>query len=76
MSEINVGTRVRLIPSGWTDTGNGELPAYVKKSVDGEVEYVNEKTGVFRVGYTAKGDRCHETFKLALVDSDRIRILG
>lgn len=76
MSEIAVGTRVRLIPSGWTDGGLNELPAYMTKSVEGVVEYVNEKTGTFRVGYTAKGDRHHETFRLPLISSDRIRILG
>lgn len=68
---IEVGTKVRILPAGWSDTKEAGIPRHV----EGVVDFINEKTGVCRVSYTAKGDRCHEAFKLPLVHGDPIKIL-
>lgn len=68
---VAIGTKVRILPAGWSDTKEAGIPSHV----EGVVDYINAKTGVFRVSYTAKGDRCHEAFKLPLVHGDPVKIL-
>lgn len=69
---VAIGTKVRILPAGWV---NSELEG-IPKHVEGVVDYINEKAGFFRVKYTAKGDDCHETFKLPLIAGDPVKILG
>ncbi len=68
------GMKIRFTPSGWMCGANGaELDSWVKKTVDGVVDFVNDAHGWFRVAYEAKGEINHECFKLPVLPVDRIK---
>lgn len=72
--DIREGMKVRFTPSGWMSGANGaELDSWVRRTVDGVVEFVNSEHCWFRVAYEAKGQRCYECFKLPLLSQDRIK---
>ena len=72
--DIREGVKIRFTPSGWMSGANGaELDSWVKKTVDGVVDFVNREHGWFRVAYVAKGEVCHECFKMPVLEQDRIK---
>lgn len=68
---VAIGTKVRILPAGWVRSEDSGIP----KHVEGVVDYINETAGFFRVKYKAKGDECHETFKMPLIHGDPVKIL-
>lgn len=70
--DIREGMNIRFVPSGWV-SGEGEYCDRTARTAEGLVERVNEEHGWFRVAYIAKGETCHECFKLPILMQDRIK---
>ena len=72
-TDIEVGRKIKFIPAGWTAGGPNIFPDFMVKHVVGHIVMVDTARALFRVEYEAKGELCHECFKLPLLPCDKVQ---